>query len=116
MEMLLQRAKEELPRKETLLRPLKQSDTLAFSITDIQDVSSSNSPILVGSQPMPEKDTVHKHFIEYNLSEQDECVEGIHELEAELEVELERLQLYLDEDTAFEDTQEQRFKVDDLIF
>ncbi|KAF7830354.1 protein POLAR LOCALIZATION DURING ASYMMETRIC DIVISION AND REDISTRIBUTION [Senna tora] len=106
MEMLIQHAKEQLPRKEAPPKPLKKMDTLACSITDIQDVSSSNSHILVQSQPMLERNMVHNHFIEYNLSEQDECVEGIHDLEAELEVELERLQLYLNEDTTFEDRQE----------
>lgn len=116
MEMLLQHVKQELPRKEAFLEPLKQSDILACSITDIHDVSSSNSHILDQSQPVLERNMGHNHFLEYNLSQKDEYVEGIRELEAELEVELERLQqLYLDEETAFEDSQQERVKVNNLI-
>lgn len=111
MEMLLQHAKEELPMKEELLKPLKQSDALACSITDIPDVSSSNSHNLVQSQPVLERNLVHNNFLECDLSEQDECVDGIHDIEAELEVELERLQLCLDEETAFEDTPHEMVQV-----
>ncbi|KAI9106709.1 hypothetical protein K1719_022237 [Acacia pycnantha] len=111
MEVLLRRTEEELPRKETIFKPFKTSDTLSWSVTDMQDVSSSNSHIFVPPQPVPEKNMVHNHVQEYKLSKQDECEEGIHGLEAELQVELERLQLYLDEEAPFEDTQEENVKV-----
>ncbi|XP_028807136.1 protein POLAR LOCALIZATION DURING ASYMMETRIC DIVISION AND REDISTRIBUTION [Neltuma alba] len=111
METLLRRTEEELPRKETVFKPFKSSDTLSCSITHTQDVSSSNSHIFVPSEPVPEKNMVHNRVQEYNLSKPDECVEGIHELEEELKVELKRLQLCWDEETAFEDAQEKRVKV-----
>ncbi|XP_054799542.1 protein POLAR LOCALIZATION DURING ASYMMETRIC DIVISION AND REDISTRIBUTION-like isoform X2 [Prosopis cineraria] len=114
MEMLLRRTEEELPRRETIFKPFKPTDALSCSITDMRDVSSSNSHIFVPSRSGPEKNTAHNHVQECKLSKQDEYVEGIHGLEAELKVELERLELYLDEETAFEDTQEERVKVEHM--
>ncbi|KAL5144830.1 Protein POLAR LOCALIZATION DURING ASYMMETRIC DIVISION AND REDISTRIBUTION [Glycine soja] len=116
MEMLLQNVKGELQSKDSLLKPLKQSDTLALSITDIQEVSSSSSHLSIHSniqyvQPESKSDMVPNRFLEYNTSEQDECAEEINELRAEFEIELQRLQLYLDGETGFDDAQQEGVKV-----
>ncbi|KAI4316400.1 hypothetical protein L6164_024383 [Bauhinia variegata] len=116
MEMLLQNSREELRSKDALLKPLILSDTLASSITDTQEGSSSNSRHLSTQsqkpyvQPELESKMVPHHFLQDIISEQDECVEKVNELEAELEVELERLQLHLDRETALQHTQEGRIK------
>ncbi|XP_027356570.1 protein POLAR LOCALIZATION DURING ASYMMETRIC DIVISION AND REDISTRIBUTION [Abrus precatorius] len=117
MEMLLQNVKGELQNKDALFKPLKHSDALAFSITDIQEVSSSNSHLSVHShtpyiRPESEGNVVHNGFLECNISEQDECAEEINELQAEFEVELQRLQMYLDGEAAFEDAQQERIDVE----
>ncbi|XP_061365276.1 protein POLAR LOCALIZATION DURING ASYMMETRIC DIVISION AND REDISTRIBUTION-like [Gastrolobium bilobum] len=116
MEMLLQNVKGELKSKDALLKPLKQSDALACSITDIQEASSSSNYISVHSQtpyahPIPESDMFHNCFLEYKISEQDKCAEEINELQAEFEIELQRLQLHLDGEAAFADEQQERVKV-----
>ncbi|TKY45198.1 hypothetical protein E2542_SST31485 [Spatholobus suberectus] len=108
MEMFLQSVKGELQSKDALLKPLKQSDALALSITDIQEVSSTNSHFSIHSQAQyvqleSKSDIVQNHFLEYNISEQDECAEEINELQTKFEIELQRLQLYLDGEAAFED-------------
>lgn len=120
MEMLLQNVKGELESKDALVKPLKKSDAIALSITDIQEVSSSNSfpsvhPHTQYVQPESNNDMVCNHLLEYNLSEQDECAEEINELQAEFEIELQRLQLYLDQESAFEDAQQEGVKVDCFI-
>lgn len=116
MEMLLQNVKGELESKDALVKPLKKSDAIALSITDIQEVSSSSSfpsvhPQTQYVQPESSNDMVCNHLLEYNLSEQDECAEEINELQAEFEIELQRLQLYLDQESAFEDAQQEGVKV-----
>ncbi|XP_020237901.1 protein POLAR LOCALIZATION DURING ASYMMETRIC DIVISION AND REDISTRIBUTION [Cajanus cajan] len=116
METFLQKVKGELQSKDALLKPLKQSDALALSMTDIQEVSSSNSHLSIHSQtqyvqPELECDMIRNHFLEYNLNEQDERAEEINELHAEFEIELQRLQLYLDGEAAFEDAQQKGVKV-----
>ncbi|KAI4337246.1 hypothetical protein L6164_015687 [Bauhinia variegata] len=119
MEKLLQNVREELQRKDALLEPSKLSDTLASSITDIQEVSSSNSHPSAQSQkpyvqPESKSKMVHNHFLHYIISEQDECVEKINELEAELAVELEMLQLHFDGETTLQHTQDGSIKF--LVF
>ncbi|KAK7410213.1 hypothetical protein VNO78_00822 [Psophocarpus tetragonolobus] len=115
MEILLQNAKGELQSKDALLKPWKESDALALSITDIQEVSSSNSHFSIHSQtqraqPESKNDIAPSHFLEYNISEQDECVEEINELQAEFETELQRLQMYLDGEAGLEDVQQEGVK------
>lgn len=121
MEMLLQNVNGVLQSKDALLKPLKQSDALACSITDVQEVSSSHSHLSIHPktpyvQPESKSGMVHERFLEYNINEQDESAEEINELQAEFEVELERLQLYLDSKAAFEDAQEETVKVDYFTF
>ncbi|XP_047177322.1 protein POLAR LOCALIZATION DURING ASYMMETRIC DIVISION AND REDISTRIBUTION-like isoform X1 [Vigna umbellata] len=116
MELLLQNMKGELQRKDALLKPLKQNDALALSITDIQEVSSSDSHISIHSQtqyvqPESKRNMVPNNFLEYNISEQGECAEEINDLQAEFEIELQRLQLYLDGETEFEDAKHEGVKI-----
>ncbi|KAK7351348.1 hypothetical protein VNO77_10729 [Canavalia gladiata] len=116
MEMLLQNVKGEMQSKDALLKLLKHSDALAFSTTNIPEVSDSSSHLSIHSEtpnllPEAEGNMVNNGFLEYDISEQDECAEEINDLQAEFEIELQRLQMYLDEETAFEDTQQERVKV-----
>lgn len=101
---------------ETLLQNAKQTDALACSITDIQQVSTSDDTHLsVHSQtpcvrPQSRSMMVPNRFLEYNNEiKQDECVEEINELQAEFEFELERLHLHLN---LAGDAQQERLKVD----
>ncbi|AES73549.2 hypothetical protein MtrunA17_Chr3g0136951 [Medicago truncatula] len=117
MEIILQNMKGELQSKDVLVKSLKQcDDALAFSITDIQEVSCSSSHPSINSQkPYVQLElkcnTVCDRFLEYDISEQDECAEEINDLQAEFEYELQRLQLYLDAEDAFEDAPQERVEV-----
>lgn len=120
METLLQNVKGELRSKDALLNTLKQSDALACSITDIQEVSTSNSHFSIPShKPYAQQESrsnmVCNRFLDCDTSEQDECAEEINELQEEFEFELQRLQLYLDGETAFGDAQQERVEVDCFI-
>ncbi|KAE9609270.1 hypothetical protein Lal_00020690 [Lupinus albus] len=98
MEMLLHNVKGELQSKDSLLKALKPSDAFASSLTNIQEVSSSNS------QPKSKRNMVPNGFLEYKKIQKDECADEINELQAEFELELERLHLYLEgEEAAFGD-------------
>ncbi|KAL9313232.1 hypothetical protein ACSQ67_018684 [Phaseolus vulgaris] len=118
MEVLLQDVKGELQSKDAFLKPLKQNDALALSMTDIQEVSSSDSHISIHSQtqyvqPESKRNMVPNNFLECNISEQGECAEEINDLQAEFENELLRLQLYLDGEAGFEDAKQEGVKVTD---
>ncbi|KAL1337619.1 hypothetical protein HN51_032330 [Arachis hypogaea] len=116
MEMLLQNVKGVLQSKDALIKPLKQNEALACSITDVQEVSDFHSPLSVHSKtPYVHQEStsavVHKHFLEYNINDRNKLAEEINELEAEFEVELERLQLYMDREAVYEDAKHEIFKV-----
>ncbi|CAJ1973641.1 unnamed protein product [Sphenostylis stenocarpa] len=116
MEVLLQNVKGELQSKDAPLNPLKQNDALALSITDIQDVSSSHSHISIHSQtryvqPESKSSMVPNGFLECNISEQGKCAEEINDLQAEFEIELQRLQMYLDGEAGFKDAKQEGVKV-----
>ncbi|XP_004501383.1 protein POLARALIZATION DURING ASYMMETRIC DIVISION AND REDISTRIBUTION [Cicer arietinum] len=118
MEINLQNMKAELQSKDTLLNPLKQSDddAVVCSITDIQEVSCSNSHLSVHTQipyiqPEFKSNLGSNRYLDCKTSEQEECAEEINELQAEFEYELQRLQLYLDGEAAFEDAQQEMVEV-----
>ncbi|KAK7283128.1 hypothetical protein RIF29_12434 [Crotalaria pallida] len=117
MEMLLQNLKGELQSKNVFPKPLKPGVALACSITDIQEVSCSDSshPSIHSQTPYAGPDPkcimVHDGFLEYNKTKQDECADEINELQAEFEFELERLQLYFEGEAAFGDAQQERVEV-----
>ena len=118
MEIILQNMKGELQCKYALINPLKQCDeALAeLSISDIQEVSCSNSNLSVNSQkncvqPELKSNMGCNRFLDYDIGKEDECAEEINELQAEFEYELQRLQLYLDGEDAFEDAQQKSVEV-----
>lgn len=120
METLLQNMKGELQSKDAIPELLKQSDAVACSITDIQEVSCPNSHPSVHSQrpnfqQESKSNMVPNRIIDYGISEQDECGEEINELQAEFEYELQRLQLYLDGEAGFEDAQQDSVEVNCFI-
>lgn len=118
MEMLLQNVKEELQRKDALRKPFESIDTLTYSTTDVQEGSNFNSRLSLQSQTsyvLPDSETimVHDQPLKCKTLQQEEYVEGMDELEAELEAELERLQAHLDRDNLLKHPQQRRIKVND---
>ncbi|XP_058785940.1 protein POLAR LOCALIZATION DURING ASYMMETRIC DIVISION AND REDISTRIBUTION-like [Vicia villosa] len=118
MGIVLQNMKGEIQSKDVLLNRLKQcDDALAeVSVTDFQEVSCSNSHLSVGSeksccQAELKGNTGCDGFLDYDIREQGECAEEINELQAEFEYELQRLQVYLDGEAAFEEVQQERVEV-----
>ncbi|KAL5074447.1 hypothetical protein RYX36_013431 [Vicia faba] len=118
MGIILQNMKGELQSKDVFLNRLKLcDDALAeISVTDVQEVSCSNSHLSVRSeksygQAELKGDAGCDGFLDYDICEQDECAEEINELQAEFEYELQRLQLYLDGEAAFEEAQQQNVEV-----
>jgi predicted component of type VI protein secretion system len=123
MEAILQNMKGEHQVKDVVVKSLKQcDDVLACSITDIQEVSCSNShPSVHSLKPYVQPElksnvVVSNRFLDYNIGEQDECAEEMNELQAEFEYELQRLQLYLDGEDTFEDAQQERVEVNCFKF
>ncbi|KAJ6758670.1 PROTEIN POLAR LOCALIZATION DURING ASYMMETRIC DIVISION AND REDISTRIBUTION [Salix koriyanagi] len=99
MEKLLENVREELRKKDGLS---KLSNVCAYSTTHIvdgPDFEIQHSPqIFTSSYGLPGSSaiTVCDHSLRWETPMQEECSEGMDKLEAELEVELERLQLHLD--------------------
>ncbi|KAK9280055.1 hypothetical protein L1049_013740 [Liquidambar formosana] len=101
MEMLLQNVKEELRRKDTLSKPSESSNNIAYSTTDVEESVNTNGHLSIQNNTpsliLPHLETmIHDQTLKYNMSREEECVGGMDQLEAELEAELERLQLHLD--------------------
>ncbi|KAJ6732231.1 hypothetical protein OIU79_003371 [Salix purpurea] len=99
MEKLLENVREELRKKDGLSKP---SNVCAYSTTHIvdgPDFEIQHSPqIFTSSYGLPGSSaiTVCDHSLRWETPMQEEYSEGMDKLEAELEVELERLQLHLD--------------------
>ncbi|XP_030951251.1 protein POLAR LOCALIZATION DURING ASYMMETRIC DIVISION AND REDISTRIBUTION-like [Quercus lobata] len=116
VEMLLQNVKVELQRKDVLCKPFESNDTIAYSTTDIQEGSNSNSRISLQSQTTShvlqdsESIMVHDQLLISNHHQKEEHVEGMDELEAELVAELELLQIHLDRENSTKHPQQQRIK------
>lgn len=112
MEMLLQNVKEELQEKDALFKQFESNDTLACSTSDVQLGSNSNSRLSLQlpttSHVLPDSETIMAH--DQPLKYTHQHVEGIDELEAELEAELERLQICLDSENPFKHPQQQIIK------
>ena len=122
VEMLLQNVKVELQRKDALCKPFESNDTIAYSTTDIQEGSNSNSKISLQSQTTShvlqdsESIMVHDQLLINNHHQKEEHVEGMDELEAELVAELELLQIHLDRENLTKHPQKQRLKVFGITF
>ncbi|CAK7353930.1 unnamed protein product [Dovyalis caffra] len=102
MEKLLENVREELQKKDGRSKPCETNDVCAYSTTDVVDsVDFDNqlspqvftpSSVLPGSSTI----TVCDQSLRCETPKQGECSEGRDKLEAELEVELQRLQLNFD--------------------
>ena len=118
MEMLLQNIRDELHKNNSPFKSIEPSDNLAYSANDFSSNSKSQvSPQInfTGSTSyvIPESDTI----LEFNDSserithEQEQRLVEMDELEAELEAELERLQLHWDTEHPLELRQQQSLTV-----
>ncbi|PON99227.1 Myosin heavy chain-related protein [Trema orientale] len=126
MEILLQNIRDELQKNDSPFKPSQPSDHLAYSINNFRESSNSHTQLspqtnFIGttSYMIPESETIlqcsgstertmHEAEQECRLSEMDE-------LEAELEAELERLQLHLDTENPVELPQQQRLTVKAVV-
>ncbi|PSS17726.1 Protein POLAR LOCALIZATION DURING ASYMMETRIC DIVISION AND REDISTRIBUTION like [Actinidia chinensis var. chinensis] len=103
MEMLLQNVKEEFANQKREILPMQsESNDLAYSTTDAPESLCTNgnvslrNRVLFKNQPDSEPIVLCDQSQTCEATRQEKCVEGIAQLEAELEAELERLQIHLD--------------------
>ncbi|GFY96829.1 myosin heavy chain-like protein [Actinidia rufa] len=103
MEMLLQNVKAEFAnQKREILSTQSESNDLAYSTTDAPESLCTNgnvslrNHVLFKNQPDSETIVLCDQSQTCEATRQEKCVEGIAQLEAELEAELERLQIHLD--------------------
>lgn len=115
MEVLLQNVREELQTKNASLKPFEPNANLSYSTTNDPNDSDSdghlfelNSALCVLPKETVEVADESSCVIKY---EQEHCVVEMDELEAELEVELERLQLNMDSEHPSRHPQQQKLKV-----
>ncbi|XP_057510343.1 protein POLAR LOCALIZATION DURING ASYMMETRIC DIVISION AND REDISTRIBUTION-like [Actinidia eriantha] len=118
MEFLLQNVKEEFQNqsREIVLKPSESNEIHACSTTDTQESLCSNGRVslqsLLSKYPADSETTeLCDQSITCKASRQEKCMEGIDQLEAELEAELERLQLHLDTGDTFENPKQERVEV-----
>lgn len=122
MELLLQNAKEGLQSKNAPFdaKPLELNEmNIASSTTDFHQASSSSSDSQFSLQSGVVRDVCSEYIRnEEGEGERDECVAGMDQLGAELEAELERLQLQLDSenDSSNSEYPQQRLKVNTISF
>ncbi|KAK2659240.1 hypothetical protein Ddye_005773 [Dipteronia dyeriana] len=110
METLLRNVKEELKMKDTLMNPSESVDIHAYSTTDIIEGPESND-----HNSLLNRTTSHVSSGSLTIKVHDQSLmcdwpkpEGMERLEAELEVELERLQLHLDKEKLMQYTEQER--------
>ncbi|KAK0571925.1 hypothetical protein LWI29_023617 [Acer saccharum] len=110
METLLRNVKEELKMKDTLVNPSESVDILAYSTTDIIEGLESND-----HNSLLNRTTSHVSSGSLTIKVHDQSLmcdwpkpEGMERLEAELEAELERMQLHLDKEKLMQYTEQER--------
>ncbi|XP_050218930.1 protein POLAR LOCALIZATION DURING ASYMMETRIC DIVISION AND REDISTRIBUTION-like [Mercurialis annua] len=107
MEALLQNTREDLLKKDELCKEAETNGLFAYSAsTDVTDSPGYDTSVLAESSRI----TVGDQSLKW---EAPEIEEGMDELEAELEVELERMQLHLDGDMQLKHPEEMNVKVTD---
>lgn len=111
METLLQNVKGELKTKDAMSKAIESDVTLAYSTTDRQEGSNSIDRLSLQSQTTSIALTDSETTI---VPQQEEYVEGIDELEADFEAELERLQIHLDGENSLKASQEQGIRVHEI--
>ncbi|KAF5456815.1 hypothetical protein F2P56_026255 [Juglans regia] len=117
VETLLHNVKEELKRKDAEFKAFESNFTVAYSNSDVLEGPNSNSRVSWQSQttshvlPISETILMHDQPLKCNSPQQEEYLEGMDGLEAELEAELERLQIHLERENSLKHTQQQKTKV-----
>ncbi|XP_041016903.1 protein POLAR LOCALIZATION DURING ASYMMETRIC DIVISION AND REDISTRIBUTION isoform X2 [Juglans microcarpa x Juglans regia] len=117
VETLLLNVKEELKRKDAEFKAFESNFTVAYSTSDVLESPNSNSRVSRQSQttshvlPISETILMHDQPLKCNSLQQEEYLEGMDGLEAELEAELERLQIHLERENSLKHTQQRKTKV-----
>ncbi|KAL7165947.1 hypothetical protein ACSBR2_036755 [Camellia fascicularis] len=119
MEMLLQNVKEEVENQnmEILCKPSKSNEIIACTAIDAQENLCSIGHVslqhllLLKNPADVETTQLYDQSMTCEAIRPEKCMKGIDQLEAELEAELERLQLHLDSDDIFEYPKQQRVEV-----
>ncbi|KAL3746418.1 hypothetical protein ACJRO7_015385 [Eucalyptus globulus] len=115
MELFLQNVKEKVQRKVSSREPFELTESVASCLTDMKEVFSCGSHLSEQSHRRPSLLLEQRRQMQLNQSSgyesRQEPVEGIEELEAELEAELERLQLQLDAGTSSKQSYQEMIKV-----
>ncbi|GKU87370.1 hypothetical protein SLEP1_g1777 [Rubroshorea leprosula] len=109
MEMILQNVKLESQRKDELTNTPETNEIFAYSTSDAAAPEGPES----NTQIPPPSDHVvsDDQSLKSDVSKPEDCFGGMNQLEAELEMELERLQLRLDAEKFLGNPQEESIKV-----
>lgn len=117
VETLLLNVKEELKRKDPQFKAFESNFTAAYSTSDVLEGPNSNSRVSRQSQttsyvlPISETTMMHDQSLKCNSPQQEEYLEGMDGLEAEIEAEWERLQISLERENSLKHTRQQKTKV-----
>ncbi|KAI8569267.1 hypothetical protein RHMOL_Rhmol02G0265600 [Rhododendron molle] len=119
LEMLLQNAKEKLQsqNRAILSKPSESNVISTCSTFDVQESLISNGSVSLQSQFFfknrvdSETPELCDHSITCKTSRQENCIQGIDQLEAELEAELERMQIHMDTGDNLEYTKQHKVEV-----
>lgn len=117
--MLLQNAKEKLQsqNKAIFSKPSESNVISTCSTIDVQESLFSNGSVSLQSQFLflnrvdSETSKLCDQSITCKTSRQEKCTQGIDQLEAELEAELERMQIHLDTGDSLEYTKQHKVEV-----
>lgn len=119
LEMLLQNAKEKLQsqNRAILSKPSESNVISNCSTFDVQESLISNGSVSLQSQfffkNQVDSETPEQcnHSLTCKTSRQENCIQGIDQLEAELEAELERMQIHMDTGDNLEYTKQHKVEV-----
>ncbi|GKV03158.1 hypothetical protein SLEP1_g15513 [Rubroshorea leprosula] len=96
METILQNVKEELQRKNAFFNiPPPPETNEMFKYSAVPDSAEENTQLSTQIPP-PSNTVLSDQCLESDMAKSEDCFEGMNQLEAELKMELERLQLCLD--------------------
>ncbi|KAF8393035.1 hypothetical protein HHK36_021276 [Tetracentron sinense] len=108
MEIFFKDFKDELKMKDVISKPSESNDNLAYSTNDSQEVGNRNCHLSIQNDALSHHLVVSEttmecdQFMKCNTPRREEFVAGMNQLEAELEAELERLELHLDTEDLLE--------------
>ncbi|KAI8531345.1 hypothetical protein RHMOL_Rhmol11G0129400 [Rhododendron molle] len=119
LEMLLQNAKEKLQsqNRAILSKPSESNVISTCSIIDVQESLFSNGSVSLQSQFLflnrvdSETPKLCDQSLTCKTSRQEKCIQGMDQLEAELEAELEQMQIHLDTGDSLEYTKQHKVEV-----